>query len=131
MPFDMRWFQIFFTTFGTAFVGAVFGALADLSSYISDIRRFYAWKRREISKNLIHEMQGSDENDSVDQFEFMIGSLLMLNKVDRNDVGQIMDKFRELAGDKGYILCRELTREEEELDESDEFSSVDNAEMQY
>jgi len=30
MPFDLRWFNIFFTTFGTAFVGIIFGSLAGL-----------------------------------------------------------------------------------------------------
>ena len=34
----------------------------------------------------------------------MVGSLLMLNKIRDRDVEQIMDKFRDLAGNKGYII---------------------------
>ena len=113
MPFDMRWFQIFFTTLGTAFVGAVFGAAASLKSDISDLRRFYAWKRREISKRLIEDIQGPNSDNKVDQFEFLVGSLLMLNKIERSDVEQIMDKFRELAGEKGYIVYSDAAAEGE------------------
>lgn len=120
MPFDMRWFQIFFTTFGTAFVGAVFGAAAGLQDEIADIRRFYAWKRREVSKQLVEEMQGSNADDKVDQYEFMLASLLMLNKISCNDVEQIMDKYRELAGDKGYILGEDLTQQAVEAAERDD-----------
>lgn len=78
-------------------------------------------------------MQGSDEDDRVDQFEFMVGSLLMLNKIDRNDVGQIMDKFRELAGDKGFILSQDLAaREEEKYTEETalDSTSVEDEQMQ-
>lgn len=110
MPFDMRWFQIFFTTFGTAFVGAVFGAFAGLKEEVSNIRRFYAWQRREISKQLIDEMQG-DADDRVDQYEFVLGSLLMLNKINHSDVCEIMDKYRGLAGEKGYILLSDVQQQ--------------------
>lgn len=111
MPFDMRWFNIFFTTFGTAFVGAVFGAAAGLKDEVADMRRYYAWKRREVSKQLIDDMQGSSADEKVDQYEFMVASLLMLNKINGSDVEKIMDKYRELAGDKGFILAEDLVQE--------------------
>jgi hypothetical protein len=111
MPFDLRWFNIFFTTLGTAFVGSVFGGIASLKNDIHDLRRYYAWKRREVSKRLIEDMKGPDSDNQLDQFEFMVGSLLMLNKIENSDVEQIMDKFREMAGDKGYIIYADAVEE--------------------
>lgn len=101
MPFHLRWFNIFFTTFGTAFVGTVFGSLAGLQDEINDHRRYYAWKRREMSKMMVDELQVND--DKLDQYEFVLGSLLLLQKVKTEDITQIMEKFHELAGDKNYI----------------------------
>jgi hypothetical protein len=115
MPFELRWFQIFFTTLGTAFVGSVFGGIASLKNDIMDLRRFYAWKRREVSKHLIEDMQGPEADNKVDQFEFLVGSLLMLNKIGSSDVEQIMEKFRELAGDKGFIMHEDAEKEAENL----------------
>lgn len=109
MPFDMRWFQIFYTTLGTAFMGAVFGEAANLRNDINDLSKLYAWKRQETSKRMVKDMQGPDGDDRVDQYEFLVGSLLLLNKLDRSDIEQIMDKFRELAGDKGFIMHEDVT----------------------
>ena len=97
------------TTFGTAFIGSVFGSLANLRSEINDRRTYYAWKRREVSKHMVKELQLND--DKLDQYEFVLASLLLLNKVEKNDIEQIMDKFRELAGDKGFI---QVTDEDED-----------------
>lgn len=113
MPFQLRWFNIFFTTFGTAFVGGVFGSLAGLKSEVTDRRNFYAWRRREVSKHMIRELQIND--DKLDQYEFMVASLLLLNKIEQSDVEQIMDKFRELAGDNGFV-CVEDNDEEHSVD---------------
>jgi hypothetical protein len=101
MPFHLRWFNIFFTTFGTAFVGIIFGSLAGLQEECADHRRYHAWKRRELSKMMVDELQLND--DKLDQYEFVVGSLLLLRKVKTDDINQIMEKFRELAGDKTYI----------------------------
>mmetsp|Transcript_24070 Transcript_24070/g.56920 ORF Transcript_24070/g.56920 Transcript_24070/m.56920 type:complete len:624 (-) Transcript_24070:175-2046(-) len=100
-PFLLRWVNIFFVTFGTAFVGSVFGSLASMRSEINDLRRYHAWKRRDVSRQLIRELQVND--DKLDQFEFVLGSLILLGKVGSDDIMNIMDKFRELAGTNGYI----------------------------
>jgi len=121
MPFHLRWFNIFFTTFGTAFVGTVFGSLAGLADEINDHRRYYAWKRREISKMMVDELQIND--DKLDQYEFVLGSLLLLQKVNTNDVTQIMEKFHELAGDKNHICVSE---EFEVLDNTTALKDTDN-----
>jgi hypothetical protein len=115
MPYNMRWFQIFYTTLGTAFVGSVFGGIASLKKEIQDLRRFYAWKRREVSKRLIEDMNG-DDDDKIDQYEFLVGSLLMLKKIGKSDVAQIMDKFRALAGESGYIMYAEAQTEAAEAE---------------
>jgi hypothetical protein len=131
MPFDFRWFQIFYTTFGTALVGSVFGAIASLKTDIQSLRRFYAWRRREVSKRLIEDMKGNSDDDRIDQFEFLVGSLIMLNKVEKDDIVQIMDKFRELAGDKGFLMYSEAEEEglkaEEEAVAAAENSDIDLA----
>ena len=54
---------------------------------------------------MIKELQLND--DKLDQYEFMVASLLLLNKIEQSDVDQIMDKFRELAGDKQYVCVEE------------------------
>eukprot|EP00934_Nitzschia_sp_Nitz4_P009265 Nitzschia sp. Nitz4//scaffold31_size150131//117489//120534//NITZ4_002847-RA/size150131-augustus-gene-0.8-mRNA-1//1//CDS//3329547716//9255//frame0 len=130
MPFDMRWFQIFYTTFGTAFMGAVFGAAASLKSDITDLSRFYAWKRREVSKRMIEDFQGPDGDDRVDQYEFLVGSLLMLNKLSSSDIEQIMDKFRDLAGNKGYIIADDADHGSAIEDEEDREDSGEIVEME-
>jgi len=112
MPVDMRWFQIFYTTLGTVLVGSVFGGIASLSQELQDLKRFYAWERREVSKRLLEDMQGENSDGKIDQYEFLVGSLLVLNKLERSDIDQIMDKFRQLAGDKGYIDYVEETADE-------------------
>ena len=63
-----------------------------------------------MSKMMIDELQIND--DKLDQYEFVLGSLLLLNKVKTNDIDQIMDKFRELAGDKRYICISDETDKE-------------------
>lgn len=54
---------------------------------------------------MIKELQIND--DKLDQYEFMVASLLLLNKIEQSDVEQIMDKFRELAGNKQYVCVEE------------------------
>ena len=65
---------------------------------------------------MIKELQLND--DKLDQYEFMVASLLLLNKIEQSDVDQIMDKFRELAGDKQYVCVEE--NEEEVMDTAEE-----------
>jgi hypothetical protein len=137
MPFQLRWFNIFFTTLGTAFVGSVFGGMASLKSDVADLRRFYAWKRREVSKRMIEDMKGTNSDHQLDQFEFLVGSLIMLNKIETSDIEQIMDKFRELAGSNGYVTysdaekeaenSEKLTAAEEEAEDADMDLDVDAA----
>jgi len=106
MPVNLRWFNIFFAPVGTAFVGSVFGSLAGLKKEIEDHTNYHAWNRRELSKMMVNEFQVLDE--TLDQNEFVLGSLLVLQKVKTNDIERIMNKFRELAGDKKYISTNDM-----------------------
>lgn len=106
MPVNLRWFNIFFATIGTAFVGSVFGSLAGLKDEIEDHKNYHAWNRRELSKMMVDELQINDEK--LDQYEFVLGSLLVLKKVKTNDIVHVMNKFRELAGDKEYISIEDM-----------------------
>lgn len=51
---------------------------------------------------LIKELQVND--NKLDQFEFFVGSLILLGKLNSADVIPIMDKFRALVGPNGFIM---------------------------
>ena len=125
MPFEFRWFQIIFLTLGTYFVGNVLGRLGNLNQEISEVTKRHAWKRREVSKGLIEDMQAYDHDDKVDQYEFVVASLLALGKINSKDIRPIMDKFREAAGDRGYIQLDEVTEGDDDSDDNDSSESFD------
>eukprot|EP00593_Proboscia_inermis_P013001 CAMPEP_0171306106 /NCGR_PEP_ID=MMETSP0816-20121228/16041_1 /TAXON_ID=420281 /ORGANISM="Proboscia inermis, Strain CCAP1064/1" /LENGTH=120 /DNA_ID=CAMNT_0011787443 /DNA_START=45 /DNA_END=407 /DNA_ORIENTATION=- len=85
------------------FVGDAIGKLADLNKEIEQIRRNWAFDRREVSKGMIDEFQAYENDGKVDQYEFLVASLLALNKISSKDIIPIMDKFRKLAGEDGMI----------------------------
>lgn len=112
MSFDLRWFQIFYLTLSTYFVGDALGKLASLRTTIEQIRRRCAWERREVSKEMLKDMQSHDSgsDDRIDQYEFAIASLLTLGTVSASDLEPIMEKYRQLAGDTGYIEISEAVK---------------------
>jgi hypothetical protein len=83
------------------------GGLANLKHEIHEIQQHSAWNRRELSKGLIDELQPYDHDDKIDQYEFVVASLVILGKVSYGDVVPIMDKFRSLAGNDGFIAIDE------------------------
>eukprot|EP00550_Attheya_septentrionalis_P008590 CAMPEP_0198292822 /NCGR_PEP_ID=MMETSP1449-20131203/14159_1 /TAXON_ID=420275 /ORGANISM="Attheya septentrionalis, Strain CCMP2084" /LENGTH=491 /DNA_ID=CAMNT_0043992135 /DNA_START=190 /DNA_END=1665 /DNA_ORIENTATION=+ len=105
MSFEMRWFQIFYLIISTYFVGNALGKLGGLKEDLKDLRRQHAWQRREVSKGMIEDMQATENDGKIDQFEFLVASLLSLGKVTSDDVLPIMAKFRELSGDHGFIMA--------------------------
>lgn len=111
MPFSFRWFQIIYLTVGTYFVGGALGKLASLKQELEDTRRLYAWQRRIVSKGMVMDMNMND--DIVDQYEFIVSSLLSLGKISSDDVAPVMDRFRSLAGEKGYIQISDQPVEDE------------------
>lgn len=123
MPFDMRWVQIIFLVFSTYFVGDSLGRLGSLSKEIGAVRRQYAWDRREASAGLIIDMQAEEHDDKIDQYEFALASLLVLQKVTYDDIKPIMDKFRLLAANNDYISIKE-----QGLDQSGRTSNFDSNE---
>lgn len=102
-PFDFRWFKIFYLTMATYAVGNSLGKLGELKSELEELRRRHAWESRKVTKRFIREMQADETDDKVDQYEFLVASLLNLNKLSYEDVVPIMDKFRELAKGRDYI----------------------------
>jgi hypothetical protein len=108
MGFTLRWFQIFYLSLSTYFVGSCLGKLVNLKQELMDVRRQYAWQRRKISRSLIEDMQAYDHDDKVDQYEFLVASLLTLGKLTSDDVRPIMDKFREMAGEQGFITLANI-----------------------
>uniref|UniRef100_A0A7S4RY40 Potassium channel domain-containing protein n=1 Tax=Ditylum brightwellii TaxID=49249 RepID=A0A7S4RY40_9STRA len=119
IPFGLRYFQIFYLVIATYFVGNALGRAGNIKEEILDVRRQHAWRRREISKGMIQEMQAPglhSENCQVDQYEFVVASLVTLGKVTADDITPIMDKFRKLAGKKGYIELEDEMAEREQLE---------------
>lgn len=121
MPFDMRWMQIIFLIFSTYFAGDSLGRLGSLSREIDIIRRRYAWDHREVSEGLIDDMRAEEHDDKLDQYEFALASLLVLQKVTHDDIKPIMDKFWVLAGGKDFIsISDQIRNRSDRVDDSAE-----------
>ena len=99
--------------FSTYLVGNSLGKLGALKAELSEVRRRHAWDRRKVTRRFVDELQAYDHDDKVDQYEFLVASLISLGKVSSDDIRPIMDKFRNLAGDKGYISFIEDVHEED------------------
>lgn len=113
-------------------IGNALGRLGSLANEIANARSWHAWQNHEVSKGrlslverkrlyavlqgqankqlgcfvalgMIHDFNSDEFEDSVDQYEFAIASLLLLGKITKDDLHPIMDKFRALAGPKGVI----------------------------
>lgn len=98
MPEDLRWFNIFYTLIGTGVLANILGRVANLKTELREYAILVAWKRRQVSKRLIQDMEG-DNDGTVDQYEFLVASLVTLEMVSHNQIREIMVKFKELAGD--------------------------------
>jgi len=95
---DSDWQKIFLTfylIFSTAFVAQAFGLLKSLNEDVEEARLRFAWERRNVSKALIAEIAADD--DVVDQYEFVLASLVQLKKASTEDIEEIMTKFRALT----------------------------------
>jgi len=103
-----RWFQVFYISFSTYFVGAAIGMIANLADDIKKARLQFAWNRREVSKGMIEDMQAYDHDTTIDQYEFCVASLLSLGLIKYDDIKPIMDKFRTLSEGKGFISLNDL-----------------------
>lgn len=106
----------------TYFVGQTLESLASLQNEIDQIQTMTAWRRRELSKGLVDELQPEEHDENVDQYEFVLASLVTLNKIAYEDIRPIMDKYRELANpEKGFICATEAKEKatEFEIDDDD------------
>lgn len=103
MDEGMRDFQIFYLVISTFVVGDVLGKIADLGDEIQQLRRNWAFERREVSRGMIDDFQGYNNDGLLDQYEFVVASLLFLNKISPKDINPIMKKFKQLAGDDNQI----------------------------
>uniref|UniRef100_A0A7S3L4G4 Potassium channel domain-containing protein n=1 Tax=Amphora coffeiformis TaxID=265554 RepID=A0A7S3L4G4_9STRA len=114
MIFEMRWFQIFYLTLSTTAAATALGHLATLSQEIADIKANHVWDHQEVSAGMIYDFRSDEFDDTVDQYEFAIASLILLGKITAEDLDPIMDKFRALCGPEGLIDVNAGTKIEEE-----------------
>ena len=119
-PESLRYFKIFYLMISTALVGNALGKLGALKEELSEARKEHAWDRRPVTKRMIDEMQAYDHDDKVDQYEFLVSSLISLGKLSSEDIRPIMDKFRSQAGGKGYIAVDDVVEEEDIQNDSAE-----------
>jgi hypothetical protein len=98
---------MFYLILATYFVGNTLGGLASLKDEVHEIQRYEAWNRRELSKGLIDELQPYEHDEKIDQYEFVLASLVTLGKATYEDVVPIMDKFRSMARDDGFIIVED------------------------
>jgi hypothetical protein len=66
-----------------------------------------------LDPSLSIEIHSVFPSDRVDQYEFVVASLLSLEKISKHDVEPIMNKFRELAGNLGYITLDAIYDEDD------------------
>lgn len=102
IPYTMRWFQIFYLMLSTFFVGQLLGRLGGLKSTLEEQRRFHAWEKLDVNKHMMYYFSGSDNPVKVDQYEFVLASLLNLGKISPADIEPITDKFKLLVKDSGH-----------------------------
>lgn len=121
-PQSLRYFKIFYLMFSTVLVGNALGKLGVLRDELAEARKRHAWDRRQVSKRMVDEMQAYNHDDKVDQYEFLVASLVSLGTLSlENDIRPVMDKFRTHAGAKGYIAVDD----EVEDDFGDEVAEVE------
>lgn len=129
MPDYMRPMQIFYLTLSTYFTGSALGRLSSLKEDLEKIRKYHAFERREVNKNMMHYLASTDDPSRVDMYEFTIASLMNLEKVDYADIAPIMEKFRSLAkvgGHSGYIHVNDLPSETfTDMDDLSEWEGVE------
>lgn len=102
-PYEMRWFQIFYLVISTYFVGDSLSRVGSLSRQSQEIRAQLAWSSREVSQGMLEDMQAYEHDDKIDQYEFVVASLLSLRKIEAKDVRMIMEKFKILSKGGPFI----------------------------
>lgn len=115
---------MFYMMFSTYFVGNTLGGLASLREELEDVRQTTAWQRRQVTKAMIDELQPEVHDGKIDQYEFVLASLLQLGKVSAKDITPIMNKFRSVMTDDGYIVEAEAEKMAT-LAETDETEAFD------
>lgn len=127
-PFGLRWFKIFYLILSTYSVGNCLGKLSALKQELSQVRRHHAWQRRKVTRRYIEETQAYENDGVVDQYEFLVASLLTLGKLTSGDIRPVMDKYRELAGNKGFISMEDDIEDHEVRSGTDDSSRQDSFE---
>mmetsp|Transcript_17013 Transcript_17013/g.34923 ORF Transcript_17013/g.34923 Transcript_17013/m.34923 type:complete len:522 (-) Transcript_17013:47-1612(-) len=100
---DQRYFDIFYLILGTYFVGAALSNITELNQQLLDTRRFFAWDRLQSNSAMFRSMD-INKDGTVDQYEFVLASLIMLDKIEPADVDPIIKKYRDLCGNDSTCI---------------------------
>ncbi|CAD7934827.1 unnamed protein product [Amoebophrya sp. A120] len=100
-----RMFCVFFLMIGCGMVAAALTNLASLKVDVKSKIKEFELKSRKLTPELLAQMDTN--GDGVDEFEFCLGTLVAMEKVTREDLDPIFEKFHELDHDGSGVLTKE------------------------
>ena len=86
-------------------VSIALGRVSSLRHEVEDAKKSAAFSDLHMSAEMLAELDS--DNNGIDEFEFVVGSLLMMGKVSVEDLQLIISKFRELDVDGSGTLNRD------------------------
>mmetsp|Transcript_8715 Transcript_8715/g.21135 ORF Transcript_8715/g.21135 Transcript_8715/m.21135 type:complete len:783 (-) Transcript_8715:563-2911(-) len=99
-----RMFCVFYLLISTSMVSAALGNLASLQMLKSRKKKQWEFEQRKLSPEMMAEMD--TDGNGVDQFEFCLATLVAMEKLSRDDLEPILEKFRELDADGSGVLTK-------------------------
>ncbi|CAD7939570.1 unnamed protein product [Amoebophrya sp. A120] len=100
-----RSFCVFYLLISTAMVSAALGNLASMHMLKQKKRREFEFEQRKLTPEMMAEMD--TDGNGVDQFEFCLATLVAMEKLSREDLQPILEKFHELDHDKSGVLTKQ------------------------
>jgi len=102
------YFCTVYMVFAVITVSAAIGNLASLPSEMQLTRKKFEFEAKQLTFSMLEKMD--PDGDGVDQFEFVLASLLAFGKVTRDDIEPIIQKFELLDDDgSGKLTADDLT----------------------
>ena len=90
--------------FAVLIVSLALGKVGSLREEIAQAKQQAAFGELHISPGLLAELDG--DGNGVDEFEFAIAALVMLGKVEIDDLHEVVAKFKSLDADGTGLITR-------------------------